>query len=390
MVEMAHMVMGPTVGLVLADLGADVVKVEPIEGDKTRRLVGSGAGYFPMYNRNKRSLSIDLKSEQGRRLAQVLVRRADVLVENFRPGAMDKLGFSYETLSPDNPGLIYCSCKGFMAGPYENRTALDEMAQMMGGLAYMTGLPDQPLRAGASVVDVLGGVFGAVGILAALEQRHRTGQGCEVKSSLFESTAFLVGQHIAQYAVTGKPAPPMPVRVSAWAIYDVFTTRDKQHVFVGVVTDTQWRKFCKAFGLDDLAADASLAANSERVAQRERILPRVRELFASRDKTELMEQLESVGLPFAPISKPEDLLDDPHMNAMQRLLDLTLPDGKGIRLPALPLSMGGHGFGVRKDLPQEGQHSREVLTEAGCTEEEIEALAADGVLRLGCRAPTAG
>ena len=382
-VEMTHMVMGPAVGLVLADLGADVVKVEPLDGDKTRRLVGSGAGYFPMYNRNKRSLGIDLKSEKGRRLVQTLVRRADVLVENFRPGAVDKLGFSYEELSEDNPGLIYCSCKGFMAGPYEHRTALDEVAQMMGGLAYMTGPPDRPLRAGASVIDVLGGVFGAIGILAALEQRHRTGHGCEVKSSLFESTAFLVGQHIAQYAVTGKPAPPMPVRISAWAIYDVFATRDKQHVFVGVVTDTQWRKFCDAFELHDLAADDSLAANSDRVAQREHLLPRIRKLFAGCDKAALMERLEAIGLPFAPISRPEDLLEDPHMNAMERLLELTLPNGTPTRLPALPLNMNGHGFGVRKDLPREGQHSREILDEIGYTEEQIDALAADGILRIG-------
>ena len=382
-VEMTHMVMGPAVGLVLADLGADVVKVEPLDGDKTRRLVGSGAGYFPMYNRNKRSLGIDLKSEKGRRLVQTLVRRADVLVENFRPGAVDKLGFSYEELSEDNPGLIYCSCKGFMGGPYEHRTALDEVAQMMGGLAYMTGPPDRPLRAGASVIDVLGGVFGAIGILAALEQRHRTGHGCEVKSSLFESTAFLVGQHIAQYAVTGKPAPPMPVRISAWAIYDVFATRDKQHVFVGVVTDTQWRKFCDAFELHDLAADDSLAANSDRVAQREHLLPRIRELFAGCDKAALMERLEAIGLPFAPISRPEDLLEDPHMNAMERLLELTLPNGTPTRLPALPLNMNGHGFGVRKDLPREGQHSREILDEIGYTEEQIDALAADGILRIG-------
>ena len=376
------MVMGPVVGLVLADLGADVVKVEPLDGDKTRRLVGSGAGYFPMYNRSKRSLAIDLKSERGRELALALVGRADIFLENFRPGAMNALGFSYEALSKDNPGLIYCSCKGFMAGPYAQRTALDEVAQMMGGLAYMTGPPGQPLRAGASIVDVLGGMFGVVGVLAALEQRHRTGRGCEVTSSLFESTAFLVGQHMAQYAVTGQPAPPMPVRVSAWAIYDIFTTRDDQQLFVGVVTDTQWRKFCTAFELQELATDESLAANGDRVAQRERLLPRIRELFASCDKADLMQRLEAIDLPFAPIAKPEDLFDDPHMNTGQHLLDLTLPNGTRTRLPALPLNMSGRGFGARRDLPRKGQHSREILAEVGCTEEEIDTLAADGIVRV--------
>jgi len=380
-VEFTHMVMGPTVGVVLADLGAEVIKVEPLKGDNTRRLPGSGAGYFPMYNRNKKSLCVDLKSAAGVELARRLVDSADVLVENFRPGAMQQLGFGYESLSATNPGLVYCSLKGFLAGPYEHRTALDEVTQMMGGLAYMTGPPGRPLRAGASVIDVMGGMFGVIGILAALEQRHRTGRGQEGTSSLFESTAFLVGQHMAQYAVTGQPAPPMPVRVSAWAIYDIFDTADQDQVFVGVVSDTQWRAFCEAFGLRDLLADSSLDTNGGRVRERERLLPRIRELFASLDKNELMARLESIGLPFAPISRPQDLFDDPHLNASGGLLDLTLPDGRPARLPALPLQMSGHRFGLRRDLPREGEHSREVAREAGFLDEEIERLIVSGAIR---------
>jgi len=335
-----------------------------------------------MYNRNKKSLCVDLKSAAGVELARRLVDSADVLVENFRPGAMQQLGFGYESLSATNPGLVYCSLKGFLAGPYEHRTALDEVTQMMGGLAYMTGPPGRPLRAGASVIDVMGGMFGVIGILAALEQRHRTGRGQEVTSSLFESTAFLVGQHMAQYAVTGQPAPPMPVRVSAWAIYDIFDTADEDQVFVGVVSDTQWRAFCEAFGLRDLLADSSLDTNSGRVRERERLLPRIRELFASLDKDELMARLESIGLPFAPISRPQDLFDDPHLNASGGLLDLTLPDGRPARLPALPLQMSGHRFGLRRDLPREGQHSREVAREAGFLDEEIERLIESGAIRV--------
>jgi crotonobetainyl-CoA:carnitine CoA-transferase CaiB-like acyl-CoA transferase len=273
-VEFTHMVMGPSVGVILADLGAEVIKVEPLEGDATRRLMGSGAGYFPMYNRNKKSIRLDLKNPGGLEVAIALSGWADVFIENFRPGAMERLGLGHEALKAANPGLIYCSAKGFLPGPYETRTALDEVAQMMGGLAYMTGPPGRPLRAGASVIDVTGGMFGVIGILAALEQRHRTGLGQAVDCSLFETTAFLVGQHIAQKAVTGAAAQPMPVRVSAWAVYDVFDTAGGDQVFVGVVSDAQWKNFCRVFALDDWAADPALALNNQRVAARETIMPR--------------------------------------------------------------------------------------------------------------------
>ena len=270
-IEFTHMVMGPTVGHILAGLGADVVRVEPIGGDPTRRLIGSGAGYFAMYNRGKSSICLDLKSEDGIAIAKDLIAGADILVENFRPGALDRLGLDYESCSASNPRLIYCSEKGFLPGPYENRTALDEVAQMMGGLAYMTGPPGQPLRAGASVIDVTGGMFGVIGVLAALEQRHSTGRGQKVLASLFETTVYLVGQHMAQFAVTGTPAAPMPARISAWAIYDVFETIDEP-VFIGVVTDALWEKFCTLFGLADLWADQSLRENNQRVAARDRII----------------------------------------------------------------------------------------------------------------------
>ena len=378
-IEFSHMVMGPTAGLMLADLGADVIKIEPIDGDKTRKLKGSGAGYFAMYNRNKRSIRLDLKSEQGKGIAMTLIKDADVLIENFRPGAIDKLGFGYESLKASNPGLIYCSNRGFLSGPYEHRTALDEVTQMMGGLAYMTGPPGRPLRAGASVVDVTGGMFGAMGVLAALEQRHRTGEGQHVTSSLFESTVFLVGQHMAQYAVTGSPAAPMPVRISAWAVYDVFETADDDAVFVGVVSDSQWLTFCRDFGFDELLADESLRANNRRVEARERIIPIVREAFKKMTRDELMQKLETSGLPFAPIAKPEDMFEDPHLMASGGLLDITLPDGTDTRLPALPIEMHGERFAALRNPPQSGEHTVEVLKEAGYSEADIDALIADGV-----------
>lgn len=378
-IEFSHMVMGPTAGLMLADLGADVIKIEPIDGDKTRKLKGSGAGYFAMYNRNKRSIRLDLKSERGKSIAMALINEADVLIENFRPGAIDKLGFDYESLTASNPRLIYCSNRGFLSGPYEHRTALDEVTQMMGGLAYMTGPPGRPLRAGASVVDVTGGMFGAMGVLAALEQRHRTGKGQHVTSSLFESTVFLVGQHMAQYVVTGSPAAPMPVRISAWAVYDIFETADDDAVFVGVVSDSQWLTFCRDFGFDELLADESLRANNRRVAARERIIPIVREAFKKMTRAELMQKLETSGLPFAPIAKPEDMFEDPHLMASGGLLDITLPDGTDTRLPALPIEMHGERFAALRNPPRSGEHTVEVLQEAGYSEADIDALIADGV-----------
>jgi len=380
-VEFTHMVMGPAVGAILVELGAEVIKVEPMGGDATRQLLGSGAGYFAMYNRNKKSLCLDLKQPRGLAIARDLASSADVVVENFRSGTMDRLGLGYEALSALNPRLIYCSEKGFLSGPYEHRTALDEVAQMMGGLAYMTGPPGRPLRAGSSVIDVTGGMFGVIGILAALEERHRTGRGRKVASSLFETTVYLVGQHMAQQAVTGEAAKPMPVRISAWAIYDVFETRDDEQVFVGVVSDALWEKFCAAFELHELAADPRYRTNAQRVLARETLLPKVRALFKGYGKAELVAKLERTGLPFAPIGRPEDLFDDPHLAASGGLSAVTLADGTSTKLPLLPVELDGQRPTQGGTLPRAGAHSREILRALGLGEAEIEALVADSVVQ---------
>jgi crotonobetainyl-CoA:carnitine CoA-transferase CaiB-like acyl-CoA transferase len=381
--EFCHVVMGPTCGLVLADLGAEVIKVEPVEGDHTRKLVASGAGFFPTYNRNKKSFAVDLKSPRGREAVLRLVAGADAVTENFKPGAMDKLGLGEEALRKLNPGLIYCSLKGFLPGPYEHRTGLDEVVQMMGGLAYMTGGRYGPLRAGASVNDVMGGMFGAIAILAALHQRGRTGRGQYVQSALYENNAFLVAQHMMEGLATGKPVSPMPDRVRAWALYDNFKTRDGELVFVGVVTDTQWKVFCEAFGLADFLADPLLKTNPQRVEARPRILPVVNALFAQMTKPELMEKCERLGLPFAPIARPEDLFDDPHLNAAGGLTPVTLQNGTKTKVPALPIEMGGARFGTRLDIPAVGAHTREILETLGYDPESIDQLAADGVVAAG-------
>ena len=382
-VEFTHMVMGPAVGCILADLGADVVKIEPIKGDNTRRLIGSGSGYFPMFNRNKRSICLDLKNETGHGIALDLMKNADVVIENFRPGAMNKLGFGYDDLKAINKGLIYCSEKGFLSGPYEERTALDEVAQMMGGLAYMTGPPGKPLRAGASVIDISGGMFGVIGILSALLSRAQTGEGQHVVASLYETSVYLVGQHMAQFGVTGKAANPMPARVSAWAIYDVFETKDDDKVFVGVVSDTQWKTFCADFGLDELGANEELKLNNGRINARPWLKPQIEEVFKGYDKADLMAKLEATGVPFAPIAKPHELFDDPHLNAGDGLSEVTLTDGDGagrrIKLPNMPLSMNGQRMGVRRDLPRQGQHTKEVLAELGHDGAAVAQMVEDGI-----------
>jgi crotonobetainyl-CoA:carnitine CoA-transferase CaiB-like acyl-CoA transferase len=364
-VEFVHVVMGPSCGLVLADLGAEVIKVEPLDGDHTRKLTASGAGFFPTFNRNKKSFAVDLKSEAGREAVLKLIASADVLTENFRPGAMDKLGFGYEALRRLKPELIYCSLKGFLAGPYENRAGLDETAQMMGGLAYMTGPRGRPLRAGASVNDIMGGMFAAIAILAAVVERRSTGRGQYVKSALFENCAFLVGQHMTEGFMTGKPVVPMPDRIRAWAVYDTFRTSDGELVFVGVVTDTQWKIFCDSFGLADLLADPALKTNPQRVEARPRIIPIVTALFEKLTKQELLERCETLGLPFAPITKPEDLYDDPHLKKSGGLTDITLMNGTKTQVPILPIEMDGRRFRTRLDLPKVGEHTREILDGLG-------------------------
>ena len=382
--DFGHTVMGPSCGMILADLGAEVIKVEPApDGDPTRALKGFGTGYFGYFNRNKRSLAVDLKTEAGRAIARRLVARADVLVENFAPGTMDRLGLDYATVAAINPRLVYASLKGFLSGPYDQRQALDEVVQMMSGLAYMTGPPGRPLRAGTSVVDMAGGMFAVIAVLAALRQRDHSGRGQLVESALFETTVFMMGQHLCYAAQVDQPIPPMPERVSAWAVYECFVLADGRQFFVGITSDNHWRRFCEEIGRPDLLADPGLANNNDRILARPRLIPELRRIFAALSQDQAVAACERARIPFAPIARPEDLFDDPHLAATGALMPTELPDGVRTRLPRLPITLEGAAFSVRRDPPRVGQHTGAVLAELGYDAAAIAQLEAAQVVATG-------
>ena len=373
--EFTHAVMGPSCGVVLADLGADVIRVEPApDGDRTRRLHGFATGFFAYFNRNKRGICIDLKSPDGLTVANDLVRQADVLIENFGPGTMDRLGLGWEQAHALNPRLIYCALKGFLPGPYEHRPALDEIAQFMTGLAYMTGPPGQPLRAGASVIDIMGGVMGALATLAALRQRDKDGQGRKVTSALYESSAFLVGQHMAGEAATGMPSPPMPARSSAWGIYETFPTLNGERLFIGITSDNHWRSFCDKFSRPDLLADARFSTNADRVRNR----PALRDIVSAIVRTYAIDDMsrfmDEANIPFSLVRTPSDLFDDPQLNAFGRALAVRMPKGNGANLPGLPICFDDEAPGLRMQPPGAGEHTDGILATLGYSPERIAKL----------------
>jgi len=379
--EFSHAVMGPACGLILADMGAEVIKIEPTpDGDPTRRLRGFGTGFFTFYNRNKKSLAVNAKAKAGQKIIRQLIATSDVLVENFGPGTMERLGLDYPALAKINPQLIYCSLKGFMPGPYESRVALDEIVQMMSGLAFMTGPPGQPLRAGASIIDIMGGTYGAVGILLALRERDATGRGTLVRNGLFETAAFLMGQHMASSAISQTPLPPMPARVSAWAVYRIFDTKDEDAIFVGITSDKQWERFCTSFERTDLLADATLKTNNDRVLERDRLMPELEKTFGQMYKEDIVERCAQAGIPFAPIARPEDLFDDPHLKQGGSLVSTELPDGRFSTLPLMPLTLDQEWMGLRSQPPSVGKNTHELLVELDYSKKDIAELRSSGVI----------
>jgi crotonobetainyl-CoA:carnitine CoA-transferase CaiB-like acyl-CoA transferase len=380
--EFTHTVMGPTAGLVFAELGADVIKVEPApNGDHTRRLGGFGAGFFAAFNRNKRSLAIDLKKPEGQATIYRLVEKTDIVLENYGPGTMERLNCGYEHFAPFNDRLIYLALKGYLAGPYEHRPALDEVVQFQTGLAWMTGPPGRPLRAGASIIDIMGAIFGVIAAQAALRERDVTGKGQRVSSALFENAAFLMSTHMAGMAATGLEARPMPARRGAWAIYEVFNTANEGQLFIGVTSDQQWTRFVEEFSLQELAADPRLATNVTRLAERSWLIPALQEALIKYPQAEIEIRCERANVSWAPVGQPKDMFVDPHLLATGGLLDVYVSrfgggDGKVVGLPALPIEFGDHQRpGITRQPPKVGEHNAEILNEAGFTAQQIKGLA---------------
>jgi len=372
--EFTHAVMGPSAGLILADLGAEVIHIEPVGGDSTRLLKGFGQGFFSFYNRNKKSLVIDIKSPEGKEIIYQLVEKADVVIENFGPGTMERLSYGYDQLKKINPRLIYSSLKGFMPGPYEKRHAMDEVVQMMGGLAYMTGRPGDPLRAGTSIVDITGGMFGCVGVLLALYEREKTGKGKMVRAGLFETTAFVMGQHMALSALTQQPVPPMPARLSPWSIYRIYTTSDHQQVFIGIISEKHWKRFCDVFQRQDWLNDERLQTNNQRVEAKEWFQPEVEKMIAGYSLQEVLHKCDQAEITYAPIATTEDLFTDEHLNKSGALLNVQLTNGANARLPKTPIGYEDADITLRLQPPRVGEHTEAVLTTLGLSAAEINQL----------------
>ena len=384
--ELGHIIAGPSAGLLLADLGADVIKIEkPAEGDQTRGMPAGNWANFHFFNRNKRSVAIDLKgSTEGRELFVRLAQGSDVVIDNFAYGAVEGMGLGYEVLSKANPRIIYMALKGFLPGPAEARPFLDELAQMAGGLASMTGPRGKPMRAGASVVDVGAAAYGIVAVLAALHQREQTGVGQKITSGLYETSVYWVGQWLANFAATGEPSVPMPEMRQGtrmgWGIYQLFDASDGEQVFIGITSNAHWERFCKEFGLADLLADERLNDNAKRVAARGWLPARIGEETRKYTSGALEERLERARIPFAPLRRPDQLVDDAHLNASHQFMDTPLPGRGRAKLPKMPVRSTAYEFRLRRAAPTLGEHTREVLLELGLTKDEIDALASRRVI----------
>lgn len=363
-VEMTHMVMGPTCGMILAQLGAEVIKVEPPAGDKTRSLGGMGVSFFPLFNRGKRSVVLDLARPEDRETMHLLLASADVFLENFRDGQLDKQGLGPEELRAKYPHLIIAGHKGFLSGPYDHRPALDEVVQMMSGLAAMTGTRDKPQRVGSSANDIMGGMFGVISILAALYQKRGGNEnGADIRIGLFENCLFLVAQHMVEYEMTGRKPRSMPEREHAWPIYDIFDAAGGDRIFIGVVTEGHWQSFCREFGLTEFADDPTLRTTTDRIMARDRIIPRVAEVIKRWNVADLSARLDALNICFSPINRPEDLLQDPHVLRPGGLVNNLNADGKPFRVPALPLEWNGHNIGEGLKVPVLGADTEAVRAE---------------------------
>ena len=390
-VELTHIVAGTSAGVILGDLGADIIKIEhPDSGDTSRNKSGEGATFFT-FGRNKRYLALDLRKPEGRKIFEKLVARADIVLDNFAPGALNRLGLGYEWGRSVNPRVIYCSIKGFLPGPYSDRPFLDELAQMAGGLAYLTGFKDQPMRAGASITDIGAATYGVVGILAALFRRQVTGEGDYIESGLYETIVFWISQHLTRSQMTGNNPPPRGSRNSGmgkamgWGVYELFPTKDSTQVFIAVTGNRHWAGLCDALGFADWRDSSEFDTNGKRSKEKRRIAARVKVAVSQLTYDDITARLYKGRVPFAPVNAPLDLLEERHLNEGGRWLDLKTPKQR-LKVPKLPISMARtEDFAVRRDPACLGEHTDDILAELGYAADQIDALKSEKIVRRSAR-----
>jgi crotonobetainyl-CoA:carnitine CoA-transferase CaiB-like acyl-CoA transferase len=377
--ELARILAGPWAGQILADLGADVIKVERKgAGDDTRgwgppfvaAVDGGhlGAAYFHATNRGKRSIELDFESEEGRRIVRKLAARSDVLIENFKVGGLAKFGLDYASLAPDNPRLVYCSVTGFgQTGPYAQRPGYDLMAQGMGGMMGITGNADgEPMRAGVPVSDIFTGVYSAVGILAALAQRERTGRGGYVDTALVDTTVGVLSNQALNYLVSGKVPQRMGNAHPNITPYQVFPVADG-HIIIASGNDGQFAKLCAVLGEPDLAKDAKFIDNKSRLAHRAELIGHLCKLTARLPRDALLEKLEAVGVPAGPINDLAQVFSDPQV--VDRVMQIARESAAAVdgKIPGVrtPITLDGAPMAAERPSPRLGEHTDEILREIG-------------------------
>lgn len=384
-VELGHIVAGPYCSLLLADLGADVLKVEhPERGDAFRHASHQASSAFDFLNRNKRGITLDLKDDDGREAFEALVGEADVLVENYSPRAVESLDIGYETLHGLNPGIVYCSIKGFNAGPYEDRPALDPVAEALSGMMSTTGYPDQPpARCGTSVADMVASLQGALAVVSALRHRDRTGEGQHVTAPMFESTVGLMGGAIAYSDSLGEPMAPWEGGgQSQWAPYGVFETGDDEWVFVGPSSQRHWEALCAALDAPELAAADRFLTLPDRRENRAALDATLTERFGALPREEITTRLRDAGVPCAPVNDTLDASRDPHLAATGGLVEVDPPDDDrdAHLVPTSPLRSSRFDPVEPADPPARGEHTEEVLGSLGYSAERIEELRERGAI----------
>ncbi|MCU9601198.1 CaiB/BaiF CoA transferase family protein [Pallidibacillus thermolactis] len=384
--DMSRTLAGPYCTMLLGDQGAEIIKVEqPGLGDESRRFTpptwNGVSTYFLSSNRNKRSITVNLKSKKGKEIIYKLAKEADVLVENFRTGAMDKLGFGYEKMKEINPKLIYCSISGFgRTGPEKDRAGYDLLLQGYGGLMSITGEPDRgPAKAGMSIVDLSTGLFAVYGILSALFARQKTGKGQYIDVSLLDGQISLLNFLATGYMATGKVPSRMGSAHPSLVPYQAFRAKDID-IILAVANDGLWKKCCEAFGWKDLLTDPRFQKNDDRVAHREELVSILSDRLIKMESKEIFEKMDKAGVPCGPIHTVDQIINHPQVKAREMMIEIEHPKIKDLKVPGFPVKFSETPAKVRYYPPLLGEHTVEILTELGYSQKAIQKFKDEGVV----------